>query len=223
MTAVAEPAEAPLLAIEDLRYQRGERAILTLPGLQVDRGRHTLVLGPSGCGKSTLLHLIAGILRPSAGRIVVAGQDFATMAPAAVDAFRGRQIGIVFQTLHLIGALTVRQNLRLAQTLAGLPVDDARIDQVLASLNIARLAARRPANLSHGEAQRAAIARALINAPALLLADEPTSALDDTNCSAVIDLLLQQAAVSGATVLIATHDQRIASRFDHRIELEATP
>ena len=179
----------------------------------VAAGQHSLILGPSGSGKSTLLHLIAGLLRPSRGRVLVAGQDLATLTPAELDAFRGRMIGIVLQRLHLIPALTVRDNLRLARTLARLPPDPPRIDALIADLGLGALAAARPSQLSQGEAQRVAIARAVVNHPALILADEPTSALDDANCETVLALLRAQAEASGATLVIATHDARLKAHL----------
>jgi putative ABC transport system ATP-binding protein len=141
------------------------------------------------------------------------------LSPAGRDAYRARHVGLVLQTLHLIGVVSVRENLRLAQGLAGAPVDDARIDAVLASLGIARLARARARDLSVGEAQRVAIARAIVNRPTLILADEPTSALDDANCERAIALLLDQAKATGATLVVATHDRRIRERFARRLDL----
>ena len=135
------------------------------------------------------------------------------------DRFRGRHIGIVMQRLHLIAALSVRDNLRLAPSLAGLRVDDKRIDDVLNSFGVLAKAAGKPQEFSVGEAQRVAIARAVINKPALILADEPTSALDDENCAAALEMLLRQADENGATPVIATHDARLKSRFASQLEL----
>ena len=224
------PAAAPdakigqaVLSAADLAQSYGARTVLELRKWTVHAGQHSIVLGPSGCGKTTLLHLIAGLLRPSRGRIRVAGQDLSALAPAELDGFRGKNIGIVLQRLHLIGALTVKDNLRLAQSLAGLPVRAERIEHLLFELGIAALATARPDRLSQGEAQRVAIARAVINRPALILADEPTSALDDGNAETVLRLLLTQAEASGATLLIATHDGRLKAHFAHRLELPARP
>lgn len=212
-----------LLEIRDLRHAVAGRVILAVPAWVVPPGAHSLICGPSGSGKTTLLHLIAGLLRPSAGVITVAGQDLDQLGPAGIDAFRGRRIGIVFQTLHLVPALTVADNLRLARYLAGLPREDDRVMQVLAGLDLGEKAGARPRDLSQGEAQRVAIARAVINAPQLILADEPTSALDDGNCTRVLDLLREQAAACDATLLVATHDHRVKERFDRRLELEVRP
>jgi putative ABC transport system ATP-binding protein len=217
------PAEQSVLALDGLARAYGLRTVVAIPAWTVAAGEHSLILGPSGSGKSTLLHLIAGLLHPSHGRVLVAGQDLAKLTTAELAAFRGRMIGIVLQRLHLIPALTVRDNLRLARTLARLPPDPARIDSLLAKLGLAALAGVRPSRLSEGEAQRVAIARAVINHPALILADEPTSALDDVNCQTVLALLRAQAEASGATLVIATHDARLKAHFGHRLELPARP
>jgi putative ABC transport system ATP-binding protein len=128
-------------------------------------------------------------------------------------------VGIVLQRLHLIPALTVRDNLRLARTFARVPPDSMRINALIADLGLGALAGARPSRLSQGEAQRVAIARALVNRPSLILADEPTSALDDANCETVLTLLRAQAEASGATLVIATHDARLKAHFVHRLEL----
>jgi putative ABC transport system ATP-binding protein len=209
----------PALRIEELTRRFGGRTVLDVAAWTIPAGRHSLVLGPSGCGKSTLLHLIAGLLRPSHGRILVAGCELSALHLGERDRFRGRNIGVVLQTLHLIAAISVRDNLRLARSLAGLPEDAERLARLLDELGLAGLAGRRPPQLSQGEAQRVAIARAVINRPTLVLADEPTSALDDANCAAVVRLLLQQADSSGATLVVATHDHRLIPHFAERLTL----
>jgi putative ABC transport system ATP-binding protein len=218
----ADVVHQPVLILDGVAKAYGGQPVLTVPSWAVATGQHSLILGPSGSGKSTLLHLIAGLLRPSRGRVLVAGQDLGALTAAELDAFRGRSIGIVLQRLHLIPALTVRDNLRLARALARLAPDRARIDALIADLGLAALAGTRPSRLSQGEAQRVAIARALVNCPILILADEPTSALDDANCTAVLALLRAQAEASGATLVIATHDARLKPYFGHRLELHAT-
>jgi putative ABC transport system ATP-binding protein len=215
--------DEPVLILDGVAKAYGGHQVVTVPPWEVATGQHSLILGPSGSGKTTLLHLIAGLLRPSHGRVVVAGQDLGTLTSAELDAFRGRTIGIVLQRLHLIGALTVRDNLRLARTLARLPPDPRRIASLLAELGLAALAGARPRRLSEGEAQRVAIARAVVNHPTLILADEPTSALDDANCATVLALLRAQAEASGATLVIATHDARLKAHFGHHLELAAAP
>jgi putative ABC transport system ATP-binding protein len=208
-----------MLEIRGLRHDYAGRTVLDVPSWDVGKGESSLVLGPSGSGKTTLLNVIAGLATPTAGSVRVAGEEITRLSPAARDAFRAREVGLVLQTLHLIGVVSVRENLRLAQRLAGSPVDDARIDEVLASLAVASLAGARARDISVGEAQRVAIARAVVNRPALILADEPTSALDDANCEKALELLIAQAAACGATLLVATHDNRIRGRFSRRLEL----
>ncbi|MFO1352641.1 MAG: ATP-binding cassette domain-containing protein [Gammaproteobacteria bacterium] len=211
---------ASIVELRALHYAAGGRRILDIPEWCLAVGEHCLVLGPSGSGKTTLLHLLAGLIKPTQGHVMIAGQALDELKAGALDAFRGRHIGVVFQTLHLNAALNVADNLRLARYLAGLPQDDARMHQTLAALGIADKAARRIQRLSHGEAQRVAIARAVLNQPGLILADEPTSALDDASCAQVLDLLLGQADNCGATLLVATHDSRVKARFPRRMELE---
>ena len=213
--------QPPVLTIDNLSQRFGERTVLRLPNWSVLRAGHSLVLGTSGSGKSTLLHLIAGLLGPSEGCIRVDGQALSDLAGREMDEFRGRHLGIVLQNPHLISALSVRDNLRLAQSLAGRRPEPKRIEQLLEQVGLSSLALAKPDMISQGERQRAAIARALVNEPILLLADEPTSALDDDNARRIIDLLMQQATISGATLIVATHDQRLAAHFSHRLTLKA--
>ena len=208
-----------MLQIRELRHEFAGRTVLSIPEWDVPQGEASLVIGPSGSGKSTLIGAIAGLITPTAGRITVAGEEITRLAPVRRDAYRARHVGLVLQTLHLIGVLDVRANLRLARRLAGLAADDAWIERCLESLGIAAVAGQRAADLSVGEAQRAAIARALAARPKLLLADEPTSALDDANCDKALRLLFDLAAACGATLVIATHDQRIRAHFSRKLEL----
>lgn len=205
--------QAPLLDINDLRHSAGGRVILDVPRLILPSGQHGLLLGPSGSGKTTLLHALAGLLTPDQGGISLLGQDLGTIGRAGRDRLRARHIGIIFQQLHLIAAVSVADNLRLAARLAGNVPDEKVITQLLVRVGLGDRARALPDELSQGERQRVAVARALVNQPALLLADEPTSALDDANCDAVITLLLEQAGLSRATLLVATHDQRLTSRL----------
>lgn len=209
------------LRLEGLAYDYGDGQTLQFPDCTVPAGEHCLVLGPSGCGKSTLLHLIAGLLRPTAGHIMLAGTAIAELRGAALDRFRGQHVGLVFQRLHLLPALTVRDNLLLAQSLAGLAADRARVNDLLERLGVAARANARPEALSFGQAQRVAIARAVINSPVVILADEPTSNLDDGNTAEVLGLLRQEAERTGASLIVATHDRRIREAFTQRLELAA--
>jgi putative ABC transport system ATP-binding protein len=152
----------------------------------------------------------------------IAGTAIEKLGNAERDKFRGTNIGLVMQRLHLIGALSVTDNLKLTQRLAGKPVDATRIAAVLGQLGIAHKQKKFPRELSQGEAQRVAIARAVINHPPLILADEPTCALDDAHCEAAIDLLFTQARKHDATLIVATHDARIKNRFNRVVPLGAT-
>ncbi len=209
----------PMIEVTRLTVIRGGRAIVSVPHWQVETGKAALVLGPSGSGKTTLLHALAGLLTPGAGAVRIGGRDLAALNAAARDRFRGATIGLVFQTARLMGALTVSENLALALRLAGKPQDSARIASALARLDLAHRARARPQALSTGESQRAAIARAVIARPALLLADEPTAALDDAHAEAALALMQSEAAAYGATLVIATHDARVKSKIAQRLDL----
>jgi putative ABC transport system ATP-binding protein len=193
-----------VFSLKGVRHRYGAREVLRLERFEAAQGEKWLVLGPSGSGKSTLLHILAGLLRPTSGTVEVA-----------------RPIGIVPQKLHLIASLNVQQNLLLAQYLAGAKQEPARAAQVLSGVGLADRTGAHPHELSHGQAQRVAVARAVMNRPKLLIADEPTSNLDDAHCAAALDLLETQAAECGATLVVATHDARAKPRFEHRLELGA--
>ena len=208
-----------MLALEETTYRYRDGTTVALPSWYSETGAHWAIIGPSGSGKSTFLHILAGLLRPASGRVMVGDQELHVMNERALDRFRGRHIGLVFQALHLVAALTVADNLRLARYFAGLPQDAGRIQDVLARLDIGALAGRYPHQLSQGQAQRVAIARALVNEPLAILADEPTSALDDHNCTDVMALLTGQARASGASLIVATHDGRVRAHMEHTLEL----
>jgi putative ABC transport system ATP-binding protein len=208
-----------VIAVRGLAHRYGVAEALRLPEWKVAQGERWLVLGPSGCGKTTLLHILAGLVRPSEGQVEVAGESLLKLEGARLDRWRATSVGIVLQALHLVRHLSVRDNLRLAQYLAKAPQDDARIDDTLGALGVAAKSARRPSELSQGEQQRVAIARAVVNRPKLVLADEPTANLDDAAAAAVIDLLSEQAARHGATLVVATHDARVKGKFRERLEL----
>jgi ABC-type lipoprotein export system ATPase subunit len=210
-----------VFATHQLEFQYPNSTATALPDLRLAAGEQCLILGPSGCGKTTLLHLAAGLLRPSTGSVQVSGTDLASIGGTALDRFRGRHIGIVFQRLHLIPSLTVLQNLLAAQYCAGLAPDQSLARAALARLGIDNKTGAYPAQLSQGQAQRASIARAIVNRPQLILADEPTSSLDDGNAMLVLDLLIQQAQECNAVLLIATHDARTKYAIDRRVELGA--
>ena len=208
-----------MISVRGLAHRYGQQDALRLSEWKVAQGERWLVLGPSGCGKTTLLHVLAGLVRPSEGQVSVFDIDLLSLKGNRLDRWRGANVGIVLQALHLVKHLTVAENLRLAQYLARLPQDDARIADTLGVLGVGGKAARRPSELSQGEQQRVAIARAVLNRPKLLLADEPTANLDDQAAVKVVDLLAEQAARHGATLVVATHDARVKGKFRERLEL----
>ena len=208
-----------MLSLKGVRRHYGGREVLRLESFEAAAGEHWLVLGASGSGKTTLLHLLAGLLAPSAGDIAIGGEKLGALRGAALDRWRGRTVGIVPQKLHLIASLSVLENLRLAPFLSGMSPEKDRANELLADLCLQEKAHSKPAELSHGQAQRVAVARAVMNRPKLLLADEPTSNLDDANCALTLDLLQAQARECGATLILATHDQRARARFEKRLDL----
>jgi putative ABC transport system ATP-binding protein len=208
-----------MISVRGLQHRYNGAAVLSLDAWNVAAGERWLVLGPSGCGKTTLLHAIAGLIVPSNGEISVGGMNLRTLANRERDRWRGAHVGIVLQALHLVAHLNVQANLRLAQYLARLPQDDARIAETLTALGVADKAARRPAELSQGERQRVAIGRAVVNRPKLLLADEPTANLDDAAAARAVHLLLSQAEQYRATLVVATHDARVKSHFVNTLQL----
>lgn len=214
-------AADPAVSVSDLSFRYAERTVLHIDDFRVAAGERVAVLGPSGCGKSTFLHLLAGLLRPTSGSITLQGQDLSALSNSAMDRFRGQHLGMVFQRLYLIRALTVRQNVVLARQLARQARDDKAVDALLAQLDLATVAQQRPAALSQGQAQRVAIARALVHRPQILLADEPTSALDGHNAQQSLDLLSRCAEQQGAALIVVTHDERVRGQLDWELELEA--
>lgn len=190
------------LTVRDLGKTYAGRPVLSDVSFTLTGGEKLLLLGPSGSGKSTLLACLCGLARPDSGTV--------TLDNAPIDdAVRRRHFGIVFQTLRLVSALSLRANLALAQKLQTGRTDPALIEHLLERLGIAGRAHARPHQLSQGEAQRAAIARALAVRPAILVADEPTSALDQANAAIVARLLSDLADEAGAALIIATHDDRL--------------
>jgi ABC-type lipoprotein export system ATPase subunit len=200
------------LTATDLGKSYDGRPVLAGVTFTLAPGERALLLGPSGSGKSTLLNLLCGLQRADCGRVTLGDGPIS-------DAVRRRHFGIVFQSLRLVSALNLRGNLALAQRLQTGRVDPARIDALLDRLGIAHRAKARPHELSQGEAQRAAIARALVVRPAILVADEPTSALDTANAAAVAALLDELAQETGAALLIATHDDRLRPHFARTLTL----
>ncbi len=202
-----------MISIETLRFGYGKTPVVEIDHLALPDHENLMLLGDSGSGKTSLLLLLAGLLRPDAGRISLNGTDMATLAPTARDRYRGAHIGFVFQQPHLMAPLTVLQNVLMAPAMGGMTPDVGHARHLLERLGVAELADRKPHQLSQGQMQRVGIARALAHRPTLVLADEPTSALDDRASKAAIELLLDMARETGSQVVVATHDARIKPHF----------
>lgn len=206
-----------MLQITHLKAGYGDKVLVNVPSLELAQGEHGLILGKSGSGKTTLLYAIAGLLTPISGQVRLGDTDLTAIHGATRDVFRGKHIGIIYQTLHMVEALSVLDNILLVPYAAGIPQDAKKAEMLLAKLGLVDVLHRSPQSLSQGQQQRVAIARAAIHSPSLIVGDEPTSALDDESCDAVMKLLLETAAVANASLLIATHDHRIKKYFTKTI------
>ncbi|MBI5363983.1 MAG: ABC transporter ATP-binding protein [Planctomycetes bacterium] len=222
-TAPAPPARPePLVRLEGVsrRYLRGPTTVVALDAvdLEVQRGEMVALVGPSGCGKSTCLNLIAGIDRPDAGSARVLGVDLARASEGELVLLRRRKLGIVFQAFHLVPHLTVAENVALPLALDG-KRDPARVAELVLRVGLAARAHHFPGELSGGEEQRTAVARALVHRPLLVVADEPTGNLDSASGEVVLRLLDELRAETGAALVVATHDARIAARASRVVRL----
>jgi putative ABC transport system ATP-binding protein len=202
-----------MLEVRNLKAGYDGKTVVDVDTLSLASGEHCLILGKSGTGKTTLLYVLAGLLSPMSGSIRIGDQETTKLDKSALDAFRGRNIGIIYQTLHMSPSLSVLENLLLVQYAAGVPQDEERAVELLARLGLADYWHRKPETLSQGQQQRVAIARAAMNEPRIILGDEPTSALDDESCESVMELLLEVAHASKATLIVATHDARTKAFF----------
>lgn len=198
---------------------REPRAALNVGRLAIDSGARLCLVGRSGSGKTTLLNVLAGVLVPSEGRVLLGETELTALTEPARDALRARSIGCVFQTFNLLDQLSALENLTLAQRFAGIAAEPARrrASELLGQLGLGDRQSAHPSELSLGEQQRLAIARAVSKRPSLVLADEPTASLDDDNARAAIDLLLESTA--SGTLLVATHDARVIERFSRVLSM----
>lgn len=205
-------------------FRKGEQEIRPLDGLDLDieAGRFIALMGPSGSGKSTLLNLLAGIDRPSGGRLVVDGVDLAALSRRGLAAWRSAKVGIIFQLYNLIPVLTAYENVELPLLLHDLPRRErhARVVRALARAHISHRHDHMPRQLSGGEEQRVAIARAIVTDPTLLLADEPTGDLDRTSAETILELLSSLHRDEGRTIVMVTHDSRAAERAESTLHLD---
>ncbi|MBX3730621.1 MAG: ABC transporter ATP-binding protein [Candidatus Sumerlaeia bacterium] len=219
------PRLEPAVAVRDCRLVLGRSGAtpvtFSLAALDVAPGERVALTGPSGCGKSTLLNLLCGLVQADAGSVRVSGTELRGMRTTALDAFRGRTFGFVYQTFNLLEAFTTLENVQIGMRFGrGVPHGERRT-RALALLDRVGLSHRlhsRPARLSVGERQRVAIARALANHPPILLADEPTGALDPATAERVFELLLDICTEQKCTLLLVTHDHDLAARLPRRVD-----
>lgn len=213
-----------ILRIEHLSkiYGKGDTEVRALDDVSftVPKGQFVAIIGPSGSGKSTLLHILGGVDTPTDGHVYVDGTDITILDETALAIFRRRQIGLIYQFYNLIPILTVEENMTLPLLLDGKKVDRAHFDSLVQVLGLQHRLGHLPSELSGGQQQRVSIGRALMNNPAILLADEPTGNLDSKNSKEIVELLRQFNKALNQTVIIITHDERIALDADRVIAVE---
>ncbi|CUU49664.1 ABC transporter ATP-binding protein [Clostridium beijerinckii] len=213
-----------ILRIEHLSkvYGVGDTAVKALNDVSfsVEKGEFVAIIGPSGSGKSTLLHMLGGVDRPTSGKVLVDNTDIYNLDETQLAIFRRRQIGLIYQFYNLIPVLNVEENITLPLLLDGHKVDKKQFDEIIKILNLEKRLNHLPNQLSGGQQQRVSIGRALINNPAIMLADEPTGNLDSKNSSEIVDLLKMFNKTFNQTLIIITHDERIALQADRIISIE---
>ncbi|EGG31821.1 ABC transporter ATP-binding protein [Paenibacillus sp. HGF5] len=212
-----------ILKIEHLSkiYGTGESAVKALDDISfsVQKGEFVAIIGPSGSGKSTLLHLLGGVDRPTSGKVFVENTDIYALDETRLAIFRRRQIGLIYQFFNLIPTLTVKENMTLPLLLDNQQEDKKQFDGLVKTLNLERRLNHLPNQLSGGQQQRVSIGRAIISNPAIMLADEPTGNLDSKNSSEIVDLLKMLNKTYHQTLIVITHDERIALQADRIISI----
>ncbi|WP_018754245.1 ABC transporter ATP-binding protein [Paenibacillus terrigena] len=213
-----------ILKIEHLSkiYGKGESAVKALDDVSfsIQKGEFVAIIGPSGSGKSTLLHMLGGVDRPTGGKVYVEDTDMYALNETQLAIFRRRQIGLIYQFFNLIPVLTVEENMTLPLLLDNQKVDQKQLDGLVNTLNLQHRLNHLPNQLSGGQQQRVSIGRALIGNPAIMLADEPTGNLDSKNSSEIVDLLKMLNKTYHQTLIVITHDERIALQADRIISIE---
>lgn len=213
-----------ILKIEHLSkvYGSGENQVRAVDDISftVPKGEFLAIIGPSGSGKSTLLHILGGVDRPTSGKVWLNGQDVYAQNEDQLAIFRRRQVGLIYQFYNLIPVLNVVENITLPVLMDGRKVDDSRLNELLDTLNLKSKRKSLPNQLSGGQQQRVSIGRALMNAPAVVLADEPTGNLDSRNSQEIVELLKHSNREYGQTLIVITHDESIALQADRIIAIE---
>ncbi len=209
-----------MIHIDNLSFKyKNKTQVLNFPKIDLEEKEHLLVLGKSGIGKTTLLHLLAGLLDPKTGSIIINNVNINTLSSHKLDMFRGKHIGMVFQKKHAIQSLSVFENLEARLFFSKQNIKKSSIDELLEQLNLNECKNSAINEISEGQLQRLGIALSVIHNPQVILADEPTSSLDDENCKIVINLLKEQATKNNAHLIVITHDKRIKSFFKNTITL----
>ncbi len=213
-----------ILKVENLSkiYGFGENEVRALDDVSfsVEKGQFVAIVGPSGSGKSTLLHILGGVDRPTSGKVFLEGQDVFAQNEDQLAIFRRRQVGLIYQFYNLIPVLNVVENMTLPVLMDGRKVSEARLQDLLTTLDLTDRQKHLPNQLSGGQQQRVSIGRALMNSPAIVLADEPTGNLDSKNSQEIVELLKQANRVYGQTLIVITHDESIALQADRIITIE---
>ena len=213
-----------ILKVENLSkiYGQGENEVRALDDVSfsVEKGQFVAIIGPSGSGKSTLLHILGGVDRPTSGKVWLEGQDVFAQNEEQLAIFRRRQVGLIYQFYNLIPVLDVTENITLPVLLDGRKVNADRLRSLLETLNLTERAHHLPSQLSGGQQQRVSIGRALMNAPAVVLADEPTGNLDSKNSQEIVELLKKSNREYGQTLIVITHDESIALQADRILAIE---
>ncbi len=213
-----------ILRVENLTkvYGKGENEVRALDGVSfsVEKGEFVAVIGPSGSGKSTLLHILGGVDRPTSGRVLMDGKDVYAQNEEQLAIFRRRQVGLIYQFYNLIPVLNVTENITLPVLMDGQKVNRDRLKELITTLKLDGRENHLPNQLSGGQQQRVSIGRALMNAPAVVLADEPTGNLDSKNSKEIVDLLKISNEKYGQTLIVITHDESIALQADRIISID---
>ncbi len=213
-----------ILRVENLTkvYGKGENEVRALDGVSfsVEKGEFVAVIGPSGSGKSTLLHILGGVDRPTSGRVLMDGKDVYAQNEEQLAIFRRRQVGLIYQFYNLIPVLNVTENITLPVLMDGQRVNNDRLKELITTLKLDGRENHLPNQLSGGQQQRVSIGRALMNAPAVMLADEPTGNLDSKNSKEIVDLLKISNEKYGQTLIVITHDESIALQADRIISID---